>query len=163
MCDKVLISCLFICHFSSLWLQVKRRSCTNPSPRHGGAHCSGADFHMRNCTGGMCRKLGKLIECDAKSIPQKSERAVYETEREKRKSKAEGTAARRKRETIAVTLALAAERADDGHDKSLHVSHRNSCLAFPPASAVQVHLFSYSLSLSLSVSPLFLALTHTSH
>ncbi|KAI1293481.1 Netrin receptor UNC5C [Halotydeus destructor] len=39
--------------------QARRRSCTNPSPKYGGHHCLGSDIHIRNCTGGMCRKLDR--------------------------------------------------------------------------------------------------------
>ncbi|CAG2107584.1 unnamed protein product [Medioppia subpectinata] len=37
--------------------QVRRRICSNPPPKHGGQHCIGHDFLIKNCTGGMCRKL----------------------------------------------------------------------------------------------------------
>ena len=40
--------------------QVRRRICSNPPPKYGGHHCSGHDFLIKNCTGGMCRKLGEL-------------------------------------------------------------------------------------------------------
>ena len=40
--------------------KVRRRMCSNPPPKHGGHHCSGHDFLIKNCTGGMCRKLGEL-------------------------------------------------------------------------------------------------------
>ncbi|XP_054166630.1 netrin receptor UNC5B-like [Oppia nitens] len=37
--------------------QVRRRICSNPPPKYGGQHCFGHDFLIKNCTGGMCRKL----------------------------------------------------------------------------------------------------------
>ena len=55
---------LTLSSFASLTEQVKRRSCSHPSPKYGGQHCFGSDFHLRNCTGGMCRKLGKYYERD---------------------------------------------------------------------------------------------------
>ncbi|XP_069937443.1 netrin receptor UNC5D-like, partial [Cherax quadricarinatus] len=33
----------------------RQRSCSAPSPQHGGRYCSGDDFTSFNCTGGMCR------------------------------------------------------------------------------------------------------------
>ncbi|KAI2804474.1 Netrin receptor unc5c [Blomia tropicalis] len=37
--------------------QVRRRVCNNPSPEIGANDCFGPDYMVKNCTGGLCRKL----------------------------------------------------------------------------------------------------------
>lgn len=36
-------------------LQVRRRSCSSPTPTNGGRYCQGKDLHSRTCHGGLCR------------------------------------------------------------------------------------------------------------
>uniref|UniRef100_A0A6P6YB21 Uncharacterized protein LOC113796407 n=1 Tax=Dermatophagoides pteronyssinus TaxID=6956 RepID=A0A6P6YB21_DERPT len=37
--------------------QIRRRICNNPLPQSGGHDCFGQDFILKNCTGGLCRKI----------------------------------------------------------------------------------------------------------
>ncbi|XP_053209527.1 uncharacterized protein LOC128393375 [Panonychus citri] len=40
--------------------QFRHRTCTNPPAKYGGRDCPGPESHVKNCTGGLCRKLGEF-------------------------------------------------------------------------------------------------------
>ncbi|XP_076054854.1 unc-5 [Oratosquilla oratoria] len=56
----------------------RRRSCSAPTPQHGGQYCTGKDVTSSNCSGGMCRGRGSSVRMLGDNTEEAMQQAVQQ-------------------------------------------------------------------------------------